>query len=251
MTKAYEQQSLDKAPYSNNLNDISSEKFARFTLTSHGIPVMKKQDYLDFVKDEIKPLSVREELFRFFTKKGDSVLDLYSGYGSNLTLASDLGLDVIGVEIDQAKIEAYQANFGNDLFEDPIPIIQGDVFDVATKLANEGKQFKFIIADPPNIKRDGVSWKVRVQEQACIYNKLVETYTPLLSDGGFLVIIARDFYADKMYVPCTNMLNANSRIHLNGLTVYTKEMESRFLLNRKVYAPFINHYYALIFNNIL
>ncbi len=81
-------------------------------------------------------------------KKGDRVVDLYSGIGTITLMAAKVAKQVIGVEIveDAVKNAKENAKVNN---VDNVEFFCGDAKEIAASLQKEGKKADVVILDPP------------------------------------------------------------------------------------------------------
>lgn len=82
----------------NTLNDLTGKEWIKFTKSwKIYIPKPRKAD--EFEHPAKFPEELIEEFIRFFTKKGDLVLDPFLGCGTTARVCQVLGRNVIGIEL--------------------------------------------------------------------------------------------------------------------------------------------------------
>ncbi|MCH2107855.1 MAG: methyltransferase domain-containing protein [Polyangiaceae bacterium] len=88
-----------------------------------------------------------------------TVLDLYCGAGNFSFPLAERGLDVLGVELPGASIQA-AARWAAKV-SSPVSFRAGDALEVAMSLADRGQQFDFVVVDPPRSGARGLAPALR------------------------------------------------------------------------------------------
>ncbi|MBI2146048.1 site-specific DNA-methyltransferase [Candidatus Woesearchaeota archaeon] len=124
----------------NRLNDLTPAEWLKFTKTwfIHRPPPRKKNEILHPAK---YPEDLIEEFIRFFTKKGEVVLDPFLGTGSTLVACQQSGRQGIGIELQPKYAEIARTR---------VPasqrIIQGNAADISRY---DLPEIDFLITSPP------------------------------------------------------------------------------------------------------
>lgn len=236
--------------YSNDMNSLTSKQFAKFLITSSTVkPFMK--DFKNFVSNGVKPYNAVKEVFDFFSKEEDLVLDVFSGTGENLKILSDLSRLSTGIERDKAKIKKYEDSIMEDTFLDSSLILQGDALEVSKTLT---AKYDLIVVDPP-VKTSKFCDESQDIESRTIEGyvsylaELIDSLANSLADGKFLVCFMQDFYHKGSYhmLPARVGLSVSS-LRLRGIKIYSRQLDINNIPNKKVYAPVQNHFHVLIFS---
>lgn len=126
----------------NRLNDLTGKEWAIFTKSwfLHNPPARNKDEILHPAKF---PESMIEDFIKFFTKKGQTVLDPMVGTGSTLVACDTTGRKGVGIELTKKWAEIAQRRTRQ-------VVIQGDARNVKELLAEHGvTQVDFSITSPP------------------------------------------------------------------------------------------------------
>jgi DNA modification methylase len=211
----------------NVLNDLSGEEWLYFTRS------VLRTSYPHEFSQELrrahganKPPRLMMELIRFFTKKGQSVLDPFAGVGGTLLGASLCGRKATGIEINREWIDVYLKVCEQEHLEKQ-EMIQGDCLEVLPKLVDDARApFDFVVFDPPynvdmkvtmcnntygrqnrkksyhTFSEDGRDIS-KVQSYGQYLDKMEDAFKhlyPLLHHNRYMAIIIRDAYQDGKYI---------------------------------------------------
>ncbi len=174
-----------------------------------------------------KPPQLMAHIIEFFTKPGGTVLDPFAGVGGTLIGASISGRHATGIELNRRWIEVYRQVCGQEELTEQ-EVIQGDCLTVMEAMAAAGRQFDFVVTDPPysialdktlsgdryaashaNRRTDFDSFSDdprdfrnlgSFDEYYQAIGRMAARVHPLLRPGGYLVLIIRDSYQNGQYV---------------------------------------------------
>lgn len=236
--------------YSNALNELNSKQFTRFLMTTTPVRT-RMEDLKNFVKDGIKPLEAIRDVILFFTKTDDFILDVFSGSGESLKIIGELDRKALGIEKNADKIAEYNAAVDIDMYLERFNIVHGDARVVASSLP---EQFDFILVDPPtksqtfnDFSEDIADFSIKAYCQYLV--DVINCAGHKLKKGKYLVCFMQDFYCKGEYhTLAANVASNVSYLKFRGLKIYSRDMDTNPIKNRKVYAPVQNHFYALIFS---
>lgn len=237
--------------YENSLNSMSSKEFAQFLITTSKVR-MTNEDLKSFVDNEVKPTAVRRELIEFFSKKGGRVLDIFCGEGKNLILCSDMEREVVGIEQSKEKVRSYRTQVELDCFLAESEVVTMDAMEGVRYLAQSFEKFDLILIDPPTIKKstivsDNDLGTYPISSYGEYLEKLISECSKILKKDGYLVVLVQDFYKNGTYFMTPSLIKLTSPLKQKGLKIYFRDIDLKFIKNVKVYAPFQNHFYALIY----
>lgn len=153
----------------NKLNDLEGKEWLKFTKTwfVHNPPPRPGNKKLH---PACFPETLIEEFIKFFTKRGEWVLDPFLGTGSTLLAARSVGRNAVGIEIYAeyaaiARERLSQCSFLNDTKQ---IVIKGDANDARRLLLAEGiNEVDFVITSPPywnQLKRAHIRQRQRAKE---------------------------------------------------------------------------------------
>jgi len=150
----------------NSLNDLTGKEWIKFTRSWF---VCDSPRYWKNKPTELHPARFPEELVaefvRFFTKKGEWVLDPFAGSGATLIACQEMGRNALGVEINPKYVRIVRERLRQlPPSEQQIHILQGDAArlgeaqlwaempttEMGLLCSAEGMpQFDFIMTSPP------------------------------------------------------------------------------------------------------
>lgn len=125
--------------------------------------------------------------------KNASVLDVFShvgGFGlaalaggAASALAVDGSAPALALAADGARQSGFETQFSGR---------KGDAFDVLTALGEEGEKFDVVICDPPAFAPS----RPALEKGLRAYERVARLATPLVNDGGYLVLCSCSHAAD-------------------------------------------------------
>lgn len=236
--------------YENNLNCLSSKEFAQFLITTSKVR-MTNEDLKAFVDNESKPTSVRRELIEFFSKSSGSVLDVFCGDGKNLILCSDMDRHVVGIDHDSLKVNSYLNLVSLDAFLQESELLNLDARAGVKHLKDVNQKFDLILIDPPTLKKAKKGSTdvglLSPKEYGAYLENLISESAPLMRKSSHLIVLIQDFYFSGEYFMTPSLIKNTLPLKQKGIKIYFRDIDLKFIKNVKVYAPFQNHFYALIY----
>ncbi|MBR1603038.1 MAG: site-specific DNA-methyltransferase [Synergistaceae bacterium] len=161
------------------------------------------------------PVSLCEKLIRTFSKKDSNVLDPFSGIGSTMVAAHNLGCSGTGIDLSDEFTEKAKARIENDT---NITLISGDSFQELDKL--KANSFDICITSPPywdilNMKRSAdkketVNYSNKENDMGNIPNydefirllgDLFEKVQRCLKSGGYCIVNVMDIRKKSIFYP--------------------------------------------------
>lgn len=247
----YSKQKIDGFnEYSNGLNDLNPKEFSQFCFTASVISE-SLQEAKQSVQSDSYPSQALISLINFFSKRGDVVLNLFSGVGDTLTVISDLGRTPVGVEYDKNKVDSYYTAVSQDQFSEKAEVFQQDALEY---LLSYQKEYDFILMEPPRLNSKSGKFKAEdisnlTYEEYCSYiacciNKSVSS----VRKGRYVVVCLEDIYFKGQYTsPIFDIMSKVNTLLCKGIKIFVRDLPSSMVKFSNVYAPFKNHFYALIF----
>lgn len=268
----------------NKLNELTGKEWIKFT-KSWFIHRPKSRGNKKIVHPASFPESLITNFVKFFTKKGEWVLDPFLGTGSTLLACRESRRNGIGIEINKKYVDISRkritfnpelGSFVNDLEKTQQIIIQGDSRNLKEILEKQGiKKIDFCITSPPywnQLKRNNIRQKDRkekdldtvysednerdigniddykkfIEEQRIIFKEIYE----ITKDKGYLVIITNNVFFEGRLYP----LAFDTATSLSDLWVLKDEkiwcQDDKALLPLGIYNAWVgnrHHQYCLIF----
>ncbi|MFX1298564.1 MAG: DNA methyltransferase [Promethearchaeota archaeon] len=213
----------------NKLNELKGNEWLYFTKTvlrtsypSEYGHKLRKNHYAN------KPPQLMEYLIEFFTKSRETILDPFAGVGGTLIGASLCTRKAVGIEINQEWVDIYSKVCDLHGIKKQ-KMILGDCLDVMAQFRDESIEFDAIITDPPYSPAlektlcDGkYGWARRqsnfdtfsenpkdfrnTESFDAYYDKMDEAgelMSKIIKAGKYLVVMIRDSYQDKHYIPAS------------------------------------------------
>jgi len=267
----------------NLLNDLTASEWIQETIsvfTQKGLGVGHEDTKIE--RQHPAPFSFQDvgRLIRFFTKKGQRVLDPFNGVGSTLKACAvndraGVGIELVKKYVDLTK-ERLEKEVKRDLFSNKDQtIIKGNALKVINKF--EDDSFDFIVTSPPywNILNK-IDHKVKERvtnnldtkysdlkdDLANIenYDKFIEVLGNFFNDCSrilkpkkYMCVIVSDFrQKDKLYMFHSDLANylEKGNFALKGVTILYQRHKKIFPYGYPYsYVPNIHHQYIMIFQN--
>lgn len=272
------EEAIDKGSYAENntLNNLTGKEWVKFTKSWK---VYKPKSRKDSEKDHPAkfPEELVEDFIRFFTKKGDTVLDPFLGTGSTLVGCRNTGRNGVGIELNEKYANiARQKVSQTSLRPVELEVKQGDNRDVIPTLDTT---FDYCITSPPywnmlDKSRGGVESAHKQREKEGLdtvysdshkdlgnihdYDEFIEELYNMfalvherLNDGAYLTVVIQNIRTeDGVMKP----LAWDLAKRLGEL--YTLKQEKLWLQDDKMlgiwgypteYVSNVHHHYCLIF----
>lgn len=156
---------------------------------------------------------IPHQMMRRYTKRGEWVLDVFTGMGTTLIEGQRLGRHTLGIELQKGVSRRARALIGRE--ENPYnvaaKIVTGDVTSQNLRpalRARGAESVQLVIMHPPYFdiikfsedERD-LSNAPSVEEFLDRMGRVVDNVTPLLDSGRYLVLVIGDKYANGEWVP--------------------------------------------------
>lgn len=224
---------------SSNAKKIDAPKVRKSTgSTFHDLDLKQWKDYPELITDSLWSLGSRsrssvhkgdyhgnfvpqipEQMLRRFTKKGDVVLDLFSGMATTMIECRRLGRHGIGIELQHEIAQASDSRLqeAENPFEVQTKVIQGDsscpqlrhkILPELNKLGRE--TVDHVLLHPPywdiieftegDDERD-LSSCDSLEGFLEMFEQVVENGARLLEPGRFMTLVIGDKYAGGEWVP--------------------------------------------------
>jgi DNA modification methylase len=267
-----------KRRFNNTLNELSGKEWVQDTCSIWYQRGLGK-DHRDtaFERQHPAPFAylLIERLLRFFTKKGDSVLDPFSGVGSTLKACELLGRRGVGIELskhwnDLAALRLKKEAAGGKGQN----LILGDCREVLPTLPTSS--FDFVVTSPPYWGILNKPTDHRAQERVDRHLETrysddirdlanIEGYSEFLAalgeifrdtarvlkPKGFAAVVVADFRHKSRYVPfhsdAYNLLDTAGLIP-KGIIIYVKNAKQLYPYGYPFdFVPNIHHEYVLVF----
>ncbi len=160
---------------------------------------------------------IPNQMLRRYTKKGDWVLDTFSGSGTTLIECKRLGRNGIGIELNQKVVEESKNLIRKE--ENPFnvytDVIEADSRVVSSEMAlnkNPNKCFQLVIMHPPyhdiikfSDKKEDLSNAASLKEFLKMFGEVVDNITPMLENDRYLILVVGDKYTKGEWVPLAHL----------------------------------------------
>jgi len=263
----------------NTLNELTGKEWIQETVSvwyQRGLGKGHPHTFYERQHPAPFPYLMIQRLLRFFTKKGDLVLDPFCGVGSTLKACALNGRRGVGIELIEKWVELTKKRLATEANSGPEQkIIQGDSREVMRQFKDE--MFDFIVTSPPywsilnkppdhrvreerlkerldtrysNDPRDLANIKeynVFLKELKRVFSQCYRT----LKTGKYMAVVVSDFRHKSRYVYYhADICNIMKEIGFTpkGITIFVKNAKKLYPYGYPFeYVPNIHHEYILIF----
>jgi DNA modification methylase len=217
-----------------------------------------------------------ERLLRFFTKKGDRVLDPFCGVGSTLKACALNGRRGVGIELVDKWVELTKKRLEsetNEGFEQEV--INGDSREILKKFDKD--RFDFIVTSPPywgilnkppdhRVREERLKEKLdtrysedprdlaNIPDYETFLQELKKVWAEcyrILKGGKYMVVVVADFRHKSRYILYHADIARIMRdvgFTLKGVTIYVKNAKKLYPYGYPYeFVPNIHHEYIMIF----
>ncbi len=162
---------------------------------------------------------IPHQLFTRYTKKGDWILDPFSGSGTSLIEARRMGRNSVGIELRKDVAEESLLRIGSEDSGAAADVIVGDsrtvdLYETAEK--NKFDKFQFVIFHPPywdiikfSDDPKDLSNAPTLDEFLASFSEVIDNTTRLLEKNRYCALVMGDKYADSQVIPlsayCMNL----------------------------------------------
>lgn len=265
----------------NTLNDLTAKEWVGETVsvwTQRGLGSSHPDAHIE--KQHPAPFSFTDvaRLIRFFTKRGDVVLDPFVGVGSTLKACAVEGRRGIGIELNEHFAELAKQRLASEITPElwPVPeqrLIVGDARHLTSHLAPD--TIDFIVTSPPywnilhkedhKVRQERVTKGLttrygddprdlgNIESYADFLDELVGVLAgclPVLRKKRYMAVVVSDFRDGAQY----RMFHADLAQGLEGAGLTLKGVKILYQRHKRVfpygyptsYVPNIHHQYILI-----
>jgi DNA modification methylase len=264
-------------PQINTLNELTGSEWLQFTKSWFIFDALDS----DLEEEKIITQGLSEEhpatfsptmisdFIRFFTKKGEVVLDPFVGIGSTLVACSRSGRKGIGIDINEEYVEITRKRVEFDMNQ---KVICGDSWEIE-KIELPYKPVSYCITSPPYYKMlDKVDRKQKERIDRGLntnysktvpmpdtineyINRLVELFSKIAvmtKEGGFLTVILQNFWEKDRTVPLawqfTQAMIEQEDWKFKGERIWCQAHKKLLPYGQKFdFMPNVHHHYCLVF----
>lgn len=201
----------------NGINDVNLYRWKQYDeILTDSLWTFDRRDtsgsHLGWYWGNFVPQIPHQVILRF-TKKGDWVLDPFSGSGTTLIECVRLGRNGIGVDLNEETVmraerlvKSEPNNFGVNTILQKGDSTRLDFYDLCERSGTQRVQL--IIMHPPYFdiirfsdKPGDLSNAISVEKFLAEFGKVVRNTKTILQDGRYLIVVAGDKYQDGEWIP--------------------------------------------------
>jgi len=274
-----QQQQRKKKPHPNNkLNELTGKEWIQETVSvwfqrglgkGHPHTAYERQHPAPF------PYLMVERLLRFFTRRGDTVLDPFAGVASTLKACALTGRIGVGVELVEKWIQLSRERLDKETNDhSQQELIKGDSREELKKLSDES--FDFVVTSPPywQILNKRADYRVReerlkenldtrysndpkdlgnIPDYDTFISELKNVWLEcnrVLKTGKYIAIVIGDFRHKSRYVAYhSDIARAMEEVGLTlkGITIFVQNAKKIYPYGYPYdFVPNIHHQYIMI-----
>src|SRR5919108_3611916 len=263
----------------NTLNELTGKEWIQETVSvwfQRGLG--KDHPHTSYEKQHPAPFPylMVERLLRFFTRKGDIVLDPFSGVGSTLKACALQGRVGIGIELVDKWVQLSRQRLARETADHSHQeVIKGDSREVLKRFGNE--TFDFIVTSPPYWQILNKPADYRVREERLEQNldtrysydtndlanipdyhefisELKNVWTEcerVLRTGKYISVVIGDFRHKSRYVAYHSDITRSMEevgLTLKGIIIFVQNAKKLYPYGYPYeFVPNIHHQYIMIF----
>lgn len=263
----------------NKLNELTGKEWIRETVSvwyQRGLG--KEHPHTLYERQHPAPFAylMIQRLLLFFTKKGDLVLDPFSGVGSTLKACALNKRRGVGIELIEKWVELTRKRLTAEARDDSEQkIIQGDNREIMRQFEDE--KFDFIVTSPPywtilnkppdhRVKEERLKENLdtrystdprdlaNIQEYDVFLKELKKVFSECfrtLKMGKYMAVVVADFrHKSKYTLYHADICNIMTEVGFTpkGMTIFVKNAKKLYPYGYPYeYVPNIHHEYILIF----
>ena len=203
----------------------------------------------EFRDDDVRFSETLVEFFlKKYTKKGDTILDIFAGFGTSLFVAEKMDRIPYGIEYDKARYEYIKGNL-----KQKENIINGDALKL---LEYNLPQFDFFLTSPPYMTKESKDNPFTAYSTPGDYNQYLTDYGKIfnkvkrkMKQGTRVVLeIANIKYKEEVTTLAWDVAKEISKVlKFEGEVIIKWEGEEK--LTKGTYGYGYDHSYCLIFRN--
>lgn len=271
------------------LNDLDGREWVQATKTimfQHGLGSSHAATRIE--RKHPAPFSYRsaEKLIRFFSKKGESVLDPFCGVGSTLKACALSRRKGTGIELNKTFYRLARARIAQEIETAAARreqvMLCGDARHVVGRFKED--QFSFILTSPAYwniLSKPGVKTSTRFRKGSTSYGsdkrdfgciedydefvdslaRFVDSLKRVLQPKRYMAIMVADFrHGERLYPLQADLITAlrqlnrsgSRRLVLQGIKIIAQNHKKLYPYGfPTTYVPNIHHHYVLIFRNFV
>lgn len=260
----------------NILNELTGGEWLQFTKSWFVFDALKsdlEEERITSALSEQHPApfspTMVSDFIRFFTKRGEVVLDPFVGIGSTLVACSRTGRKGVGIDINEEYVEIAKKRVKEDADQN---VICGNSWEIEN-LQLPYNPISYCITSPPYYRiLEKANRKQRMRMEKSLdtnysqpiplpntvdeyVKKLVELFSKigrLTTEGGFLTVILQNFWDKNGMVPLawqfTMAMIKSGNWTFKGERIWCQAHKKLLPYGQKFdFMPNVHHHYCLVF----